>query len=86
MIIARAPYRITLGGGGFLMLYCPSHHTRLMRYMQEQGHPRLHYGIDVQGAKVVADLRSSSQPDVDHRSETCEHSSPEGRASSEATQ
>ena len=73
------------GGGGFLMLYSPANHTKLMRYMAEQGCPRLHYGIDVQGAKVVADLRSPSQPDVDHRSEACEHLSPEAPVSSEAT-
>jgi D-glycero-alpha-D-manno-heptose-7-phosphate kinase len=61
------------GGGGFLMLYAPRNQSKLMRYMGEQGCPRLQYGIDVQGAKVVADLRSTSQPDVDHRSELCEH-------------
>jgi D-glycero-alpha-D-manno-heptose-7-phosphate kinase len=73
------------GGGGFLMLYSPTNHTKLMRYMEEQGCPRLHYGIDVQGAKVVADLRSPSQPDVDHRSEPCARLSPEAPASLEAT-
>jgi len=73
------------GGGGFLMLYAPSNHNKLMRFMEEQGCPRLHYGIDTQGAKVVADLRSPSQPDVDHRSEKCARSSPAVQASLGAT-
>jgi len=30
---------IGAGGGGFLMLYCPRNHTKLMRYMQERGIP-----------------------------------------------
>lgn len=73
---------IGAGGGGFLMLYCPKNQSKLMRYMQEQGCPRLHYGVDMQGAKVLADLRTPSQPDVDHRSITCMHSSPAGPVSS----
>jgi D-glycero-alpha-D-manno-heptose-7-phosphate kinase len=48
------------GGGGFLMLYCPSDHRRLERFMLEQGMPRLHYAVEHEGAKVVANLRSMS--------------------------
>lgn len=76
---------IGAGGGGFLMLYAPKNQTRLTRYMEAQGCPRLHYSIDLQGAKVVADLRTPSQPDIDHRSTTCAHSSPEAPASLAAT-
>lgn len=76
---------IGAGGGGFLMLYAPKNQASLMRFMEEQGCPRLHYGIDVQGAKIVADLRTPSQPDVDHRSTICVYSSPEAPASLAAT-
>ncbi|MCW5869097.1 MAG: hypothetical protein KIS61_17695 [Candidatus Eremiobacteraeota bacterium] len=44
------------GGGGFLMLYCTGHHKRLESYMASQNMPRLHYSIEPQGTKVVADL------------------------------
>ncbi|CAN5677267.1 GHMP kinase [soil metagenome] len=47
------------GGGGFLMLYCPREHRRLEQFMQAQGMPRLHYGIEQEGAKVVANLTSA---------------------------
>jgi D-glycero-alpha-D-manno-heptose-7-phosphate kinase len=59
------------GGGGFLMLYCPSRHRDLERFMLEQGMPRLHYTVEYEGAKVMANLRTlpmsaaaSSQPDA----------------------
>ena len=48
------------GGGGFLMLYCPSGHRELERFMLDQGMPRLHYAVEHEGAKVVANLRSAS--------------------------
>ncbi len=44
------------GGGGFLMLYCTGQHKRLETYMASQNMPRLHYNIEPQGTKVVADL------------------------------
>lgn len=47
------------GGGGFLMLYCPGDHRRLERFMLDQGMPRLHYGVEHEGAKVVANLTSA---------------------------
>jgi D-glycero-alpha-D-manno-heptose-7-phosphate kinase len=47
------------GGGGFLMLYCPRDHGRLEKFMLSQGMPRLHYGIEHEGAKVVANLTSA---------------------------
>ncbi len=47
---------IGAGGGGFLMLYCPRHHANLERYMAERGMPRLHYTIEPEGTKVVADI------------------------------
>jgi D-glycero-alpha-D-manno-heptose-7-phosphate kinase len=45
---------IGAGGGGFLMLYCPSHHAALERYMAERGMPRMHYTIEAEGTKIVA--------------------------------
>lgn len=42
------------GGGGFLMLYCPSGHAALDEFMAGAGMPRLSYGIDWEGAKVIA--------------------------------
>jgi D-glycero-alpha-D-manno-heptose-7-phosphate kinase len=47
------------GGGGFLMLYCPSDHGRLEAFMASQGMPRLHYQVAHEGAKVVANLTSA---------------------------
>lgn len=47
------------GGGGFLMLYCPGDHRRLEQFMMEQGMPRLHYAVEHEGAKVVANLTSA---------------------------
>jgi D-glycero-alpha-D-manno-heptose-7-phosphate kinase len=50
------------GGGGFLMLYCPAGHRRLEEFMLEQGMPRLHYGIEFEGARVVANMRTAPAP------------------------
>jgi D-glycero-alpha-D-manno-heptose-7-phosphate kinase len=47
---------IGAGGGGFLMLYCPSHHASLERFMFERGMPRMHYTIEPEGTKVVAHI------------------------------
>ncbi|MGZ8868202.1 MAG: hypothetical protein ACXW2P_07640, partial [Thermoanaerobaculia bacterium] len=47
---------IGAGGGGFLMLYCPSHHATLERFMLEQGMPRMHYTVEPEGTKVVAQM------------------------------
>lgn len=57
---------IGAGGGGFLLLYCPRDHRRLSDYMATQGMQRLHYAPEFQGAKVVADLRSSQSYGVAH--------------------
>lgn len=46
------------GGGGFLMLYCPGQHKRLEAFMAEQGMPRLHYKVEYEGTKVIADHAS----------------------------
>ncbi len=59
MIATRSLFRITLGGGGFLMLYCPREHRRLEEFMLSQGMPRLHYMLENEGSKVVASLGSS---------------------------
>ncbi|HEX6132502.1 MAG TPA: hypothetical protein VFZ24_00880 [Longimicrobiales bacterium] len=42
------------GGGGFLMLYCPRDHRKLETFMAQQGMPRLHYAIESEGSKVIA--------------------------------
>jgi D-glycero-alpha-D-manno-heptose-7-phosphate kinase len=47
---------IGAGGGGFLMLYCPRHHAALERFMDARGMPRMHYTIEPEGTKVVAQL------------------------------
>lgn len=47
------------GGGGFLMLYCPRGHKKLEAFMAEQGMPRLHYAVEYEGSKVVANLASA---------------------------
>lgn len=47
---------IGAGGGGFLMLYCPSNPKTLERFMLEQGMPRMHYTIEPEGTKVVAQM------------------------------
>lgn len=50
---------IGAGGGGFLMLYCPKNHTRLEQFMRSQGMPRLHYMVEHEGSKVVANFGST---------------------------
>lgn len=47
------------GGGGFLMLYAPRDHRALEQFMASQGMPRLHYGIEHEGSKVIANLTSA---------------------------
>jgi D-glycero-alpha-D-manno-heptose-7-phosphate kinase len=44
------------GGGGFLMLYCPTNHRALTQFMASQGMMRLHYNVEFEGAKVVTNL------------------------------
>ena len=51
---------IGAGGGGFLMLYCPSHHADLERFMQERGMPRMHYTVEPEGTKVVSQMGQGS--------------------------
>lgn len=50
---------IGAGGGGFLMLYCPRNHKQLENFMQANGMPRLHYAIEMEGSKVVANIIST---------------------------
>jgi D-glycero-alpha-D-manno-heptose-7-phosphate kinase len=47
---------IGAGGGGFLMLYCPDNRAAIERFMFEQGMPRMHYTIEPEGTKVVAQM------------------------------
>ncbi|HEX6308938.1 MAG TPA: hypothetical protein VFZ69_12160 [Longimicrobiales bacterium] len=50
------------GGGGFLMLYCPHDHRRLETFMAQQGMPRLHYAIECEGSKVIANPGPTHAP------------------------
>jgi D-glycero-alpha-D-manno-heptose-7-phosphate kinase len=47
------------GGGGFLMLYCTSQHRKLEEFMRSQNMPRLHYNLEPQGCRVMANLGPS---------------------------
>lgn len=47
---------IGAGGGGFLMLYCASHHSALERFMETRGMPRMHYTIEPEGTKVISQM------------------------------
>ncbi|HEX2450372.1 MAG TPA: hypothetical protein VHJ69_04500 [Gemmatimonadales bacterium] len=50
---------IGAGGGGFLMLYCGGDSLRLEDFMLSRGLPRLHYNLEAEGAKVVANFANS---------------------------
>ena len=50
---------IGAGGGGFLMLYCPKRGRKLEDFMMSRGMPRLYYGLEREGAKVVANVTST---------------------------
>ena len=47
------------GGGGFLMLYCTKEHRRLEEFMATHGMPRLHYKVEHEGTRVIANLAST---------------------------
>jgi D-glycero-alpha-D-manno-heptose-7-phosphate kinase len=47
---------IGAGGGGFLMLYCSSHHAALERFMTDNGMPRMHYTVEPEGTKVITQV------------------------------
>jgi D-glycero-alpha-D-manno-heptose-7-phosphate kinase len=47
---------IGAGGGGFLMLYCPTHHGALERFMADRGMPRMHYTVEPEGTKVITQV------------------------------
>jgi D-glycero-alpha-D-manno-heptose-7-phosphate kinase len=49
---------IGAGGGGFLMLYCPHKHKRLEAFMLANGMPRLHYNVEQEGSKVLANFNN----------------------------
>lgn len=51
---------IGAGGGGFLMLYCPKQHAAVERFMVERGMPRMHYTVEPEGTKVVAQMGHGS--------------------------
>ena len=53
---------IGAGGGGFLMLYCPAQHKALETFMAAHGMPRLHYMVEPEGAKVMADMAAGRRP------------------------
>ena len=47
---------IGAGGGGFVMFYCPRQHNALERFMLDRGMPRMHYTVEPEGTKVVAQM------------------------------
>ncbi|HEX8172246.1 MAG TPA: galactokinase [Thermoanaerobaculia bacterium] len=47
---------IGAGGGGFLMLYCPQRHAPIEAFMAAHGMPRMHYTVEPEGTKVVAQI------------------------------
>lgn len=47
---------IGAGGGGFLMLYAPSRQLELEAFMESRGLPRMHYQVEPEGTRVVANL------------------------------
>ena len=47
------------GGGGFLLLYCPKEYKKLEQYMLSLGMPRLHYTIEMEGSKVIANMATN---------------------------
>jgi D-glycero-alpha-D-manno-heptose-7-phosphate kinase len=47
------------GGGGFLLLYCPSDGSKLTRFMQDRGFPRLAYTADFDGSRVLTNTLAS---------------------------
>ena len=47
---------IGAGGGGFLMLYCDKEPLRLEDFMVSRGLPRLYYGLESEGTKVVVNF------------------------------
>lgn len=47
------------GGGGFLQLYCPDDGSKLTRFMQDRGFPRLAYNADFDGSRVLTNTLAS---------------------------
>jgi D-glycero-alpha-D-manno-heptose-7-phosphate kinase len=55
------------GGGGFMMLYCPSGGNALTEYMAGQGFSRLSWTVDFSGSRIVSDLLATrgTKPHLD---------------------
>lgn len=51
-------------GEGFLLLYCSQGHKRLEEFMAGHGMPRLHYAVEPEGAKVIANFARGRVPAV----------------------
>jgi len=47
------------GGGGFLMLYCPSEGDRLTEFMQSRGMARLTYDAEFEGSRILTNVLAS---------------------------
>jgi D-glycero-alpha-D-manno-heptose-7-phosphate kinase len=54
------------GGGGFLMLYCPSKGQRLTEFMRRQGLQRLHYSGEFEGSRIISNVRNTTTGQI-HR-------------------
>ena len=57
---------IGAGGGGFIMLYCPKKHLELEKFMEGIGFPRLHYFVDYEGSKNIAEFGSFRSQNINH--------------------
>jgi hypothetical protein len=53
------------------MLYCRRDHRGLESFMASQGMPRLHYAVEYEGSRVVANLRTG--PELVGVARTVEH-------------
>jgi D-glycero-alpha-D-manno-heptose-7-phosphate kinase len=47
---------IGAGGGGFLLLYCPNNQDKLDAFMNDNGFPRLHFGLDNHGSMILGNF------------------------------
>ena len=52
---------IGAGGGGFLLLYCPTQKTRLVSAMKKINLKELKYDFDFEGTKVLANFMNYQQ-------------------------
>lgn len=54
------------GGGGFFIVYAPSHHSELNTFMARAGLQRLPYAIEFEGSKLISNSDNTVAPFADH--------------------